>query len=76
MRISFDLSPGERVSLSLNRDNPAGRVVVEPLSAERVAALHLPASFLGGQIFRYVVPQDQNDLPVPREFPAAERPAP
>lgn len=74
MRISFDLLPGEQLSLSLApREGP---VVVEPLSAELVAALHLPASFLGGQIFRCAEVPDRNDLPVPREFPAAERPAP
>jgi hypothetical protein len=53
MKINFDLSPGERVSLSLDRQsNLEAQVVVERLSAELIDAWRLPPSAQGGWFFR------------------------
>lgn len=40
-----------------------GRIVVELLTEDRVAALHLPSSFQGGYIFRCAEPSHPDDLP-------------
>ena len=54
MKISFDLSPGEQASLSLDRQNLEAQVLVERLSAELIDAWRLPLSAQGGWFFRTV----------------------
>ena len=63
MRFSCDLSTGERLSLLVDRPAPEVPVVVEPLSTELVAPLHLLPSFQGGYIFRTHEDRLVNDRP-------------
>jgi hypothetical protein len=54
MKINFDLSPREQVSLSLDHQNLEAQVVVERASAELIDAWRLPPSAQGGWFFRMV----------------------
>jgi len=51
-KLSFALSPGEQLSMTLDRSNPKDPIAVERISEAIANALHLPRAYLGGWFFR------------------------
>ena len=51
-KLSFDLSLGERLLVTLDRQHPEDLVAVEQISEAIAEAWHLPRSYLGGWFLR------------------------